>query len=81
MDTLSDVHWPAHNDQSGEDYSLSDEDWAAVLARADEGQTLAAEKVRIARAANNALKDAHIAWATALRKQIARLDLGIAKSS
>lgn len=31
QDTLSDIHWPEHNDQTGEDYAFSDEEWAAIL--------------------------------------------------
>jgi hypothetical protein len=54
-DTLSDVYWPAANDQSGEDYSLSDEQWAELLQKAEASKTLAAEKVSAAWTANRAL--------------------------
>lgn len=80
-DTLSDVHWPAHNDQSGEDYSMTDEEWAEVLRKAEEGKTLATEKVSAAWKANRALKAAQAAWIQELRQQIARLDLSIARNS
>lgn len=78
-DTLSDVHWPAHNDQSGEDYSMTDEKWAEVLRRAEEGKTLATAKVSAAWSANRALKAAQEDWIQEQRHQIARLDLSIAK--
>jgi hypothetical protein len=80
-DTLSDVHWPAHNDQSGEDYALTDEEWAEVLQKADEGSTLATEKVSAAWKANRALKAAQAEFANELRQQIARLDQSVAKNA
>ena len=57
-DTLSDVHWPAHNDQSGEDYSMTDEEWAEVLQKAEDGKKLATAKISAAWKANRALKGA-----------------------
>ena len=80
-DTLSDVHWPAHNDQSGEDYSMTDEQWAKVLRKASDGKVQAAEKVSAAWKANRALKDAQQAAIDGLRKQIAALDHSITKSA
>jgi hypothetical protein len=80
-DTLSDVHWPAHNDQSGEDYSMTDEEWAEVLRRADEGVKLANEKVSAAWKANRAVKGAQKAIIDGLRKQIAALDQSIARNA
>lgn len=78
-DTLSDVHWPAHNDQSGEDYSKTNEEWGEVLRKANEGKTLAAEKVGVAWRANRALKETQQASINQLRQQIAQLDQSIAK--
>jgi hypothetical protein len=80
-DTLSDVYWPAANDQSGEDYSLSDEKWAEMLRKAEASKTLAAEKVSAAWGANRALKAAQEAWIHHLRQQIARQDIGIARDN
>ena len=80
-DTLSDVHWPAHNDQSGDDYSMTDEEWAEVLRRAEEGKTAATEKVSAAWKANRALKDAQQASIDGLRRQIAALDQSIARNT
>lgn len=80
-DTLSDVHWPAHNDQSGDDYSMTDEEWAEVLRRAKEGKTAATEKVSAARKANRVLKDAQQASIDGLRRQIAALDQSIARNT
>lgn len=80
-DTLSDVHWPAWNDQHGEDYSMTDEQWAEVLRRADESATEASAKVGAAWKANRALKDAQQATIDGLRKQIAALDLSITKTA
>lgn len=80
-DTLSDVHWPAHNDQSGEDYSMTDDEWAEVLQKAEEGTTLATEKVSAAWKANRALKAAQEAVANELRQQIARLDQSVARNA
>ena len=80
-DTLSDVHWPAHNDQTGEDYSMTDEEWAEVLRRAAEGAKLATVKVSAAWKANRSLKDAQQASIDGLRRQIAALDQSIARSA
>lgn len=79
-DTLSNVHWPAHNDQSGEDYAKTDEEWAEVLQKAKDGKTQAPEKVRAAWKANRVLKAAQEAVANELRQQIARLDQSIARN-
>jgi hypothetical protein len=80
-DTLSDVHWPAHNDQSGEDYSMTDEEWAEVLQKAEDGKTLATDKVGAAWKANRALKAAQQASIDGLRRQIAALDQSIARNT
>lgn len=80
-DTLSNVHWPAHNDQSGEDYSMSDEKWAEVLQRAEDGKKLATAKVIAAWKANRALKDAQQASIDGLRRQIAALDQSISRNA
>jgi len=80
-DTLSDVHWPDHNDQSGEDYSLTNEEWAEVLRRATEGAAQATAKVSAAWKANRSLKDAQQASIDGLRRQIAALDQSIARNA
>lgn len=80
-DTLSDVHWPAHNDQSGEDYSMTDTEWAEVLQKAEDGKKLATAKVSAAWKANRALKDAQQASIDGLRRQIAALDQSIARNT
>ncbi|WP_156404692.1 hypothetical protein [Sphingomonas sp. Root241] len=80
-DTLSDVHWPAHNDQSGENYSMTDEEWAEVLQKAEDGKKLATAKVSAAWKANRALKDAQQASIDGLRRQIAALDQSIARNT
>lgn len=36
QETLNDIHWPEHNEQSDEDYSFSDEEWAAILQRSQD---------------------------------------------
>ena len=79
--TLSAVHWPAHNDQSGEDYSMTDEEWAEVLQKAEDGKKLATAKVNAAWKANRALKDAQQASIEGLRRQIAALDQSIARNT
>ena len=80
-DTLSDVHWPAHNDQSGEDYSMTDEEWAEVLQKAEDGKKLATAKISAAWKANRALKGAQQASIDGLRRQIAALDQSIARNT
>lgn len=80
-DTLSDVHWPAHNNQSGEDYSMTDEEWAEVLQKASDGKVQAPDKVSAAWKANRALKDAQQGTIDGLRKQIAALDQSIAQAT
>ena len=80
-DTLSDVHWPAHNDQSGEDYSMTDEEWAEVLQKAEDGKKLATAKISAAWKANRSLKGAQQASIDGLRRQIAALDQSIARNT
>ena len=80
-DTLSDVHWPAHNDQSGEDYSMTNEEWTEVLQKAEDGKKLATEKVSAAWKASRALKDVQQASIDGLRRQIAGLDRSIARNT
>lgn len=80
-DTLSDVHWPAHNDQSGEDYSMTNEEWAEVLQKAEDGKKLATAKVSAAWKANRALKGAQQALINGLRRQLAALDQSIARNN
>lgn len=80
-DTLSDVHRPASSDQHGEDYSLTDEEWAEVERKAKEGKVLAPVKVSAAWKANRALKGAQQESIDGLRKQIAALDLIIARNT
>lgn len=79
-ETLSDIHWPEHNDQSGDDYSLTDEQWAEIQRRSVEGETLAATKIKAVTTAYAALVDAHSQWTASLRGKIAELDLSIANS-
>jgi hypothetical protein len=77
-ETLNDVHWPAHNDQSGEDYAIPQDEWEAILQKSTDAKTLASSRVHEARTAFRALKTAQGQWIESLRSQIARLDLGIA---
>jgi len=79
-DTLSDIHRPASSHQEGEDYSLTDEEWAEVERKAEESKPLATEKVSAAWKANRALKAAQEKVANELRQQIAQLDHSIAKN-
>lgn len=51
---LQDVHYPAHHDQYGEDYAMSDEDYAAFCAR---GETAKPEIYPALVAAQSALHD------------------------
>ncbi|MFN7398061.1 MAG: hypothetical protein ACK5SX_03120 [Sandaracinobacter sp.] len=80
-ETLADVHWPAHNDQSGEDYVLTDEQWADILRKAEEGKALASEKVSAVWRDNQDLVAAQEAWMNSLSRKIAQLDLSIARDS
>lgn len=79
--TLNDVHWVEHNEQHDEDHSIPDEEWAAIIVRSQEAETLAADKAAVARRAMRALGKAQGAWLTALRGRIAKLDLEIAAAS
>lgn len=81
LGTLNDVHWVEHNEQHDEDHSISDEEWAAILVRSKEAETLAAEKGAEARRAFRTLGAAQAAWLNRLRGRIARLDLEIAAAS
>ena len=78
--TLNDVHWTAHNEQHDEDHSISNEDWAELLQRADKAKLLAAEKTRVARVALRILQTTQGDWIKTLRSQISKLDLSIADS-
>lgn len=76
--TLDDVHWPAHNDQHGEDYSLSDDQWREIMRKSDEGQILASMKVTETRKAFRELQSAQAEWVKLYRAKIAQLDQDIA---
>lgn len=81
LSTLNDVHWVEHNEQHDEDHSISDDEWAAILVRSHDAETLAADKAAAARRAMNALQQAQATWLTALRGRIVKLDLEIAAAS
>lgn len=76
--TLNDVHWCEHNDQHDEDHSISDEEWAAILIRSKEAETLTAQKAATARTAVRGLETAQANWITGLRARIGKLDRDIA---
>lgn len=74
VNTLNDVHWPVHNDQSGENYSFTDEQWIEINRKSDEAEILVAERVNSALIANCALKDAQKAVISELRQKISLLN-------
>lgn len=76
--TLRDAHWADHNDQNGEDYSCSDDEWARIVARCAEAKIEASEQVSEVESAYRALRATHEMWVQSLRGQIAKLDLQIA---
>jgi hypothetical protein len=76
--TLGDAHWAEHNDQHDEDHSISDTEWAAILARCAEAKIDAADRVSDAQSAYRDLCQAQENWTQSLRNRIAKLDLQIA---
>lgn len=72
--TLSDVHWPVHNEQMCEDHNFTDVEWAEVERKAKEGAVIANEKVSTTLAANRALRTAQNHAIDEIRKRISRLD-------
>ena len=79
--TLNDVHWCEHNEQHDEDHSIPDDEWAVILARSKEAETLSGEKVAAGRAALRALEQVQAAWITGLRGRIGKLDRELAIAS
>lgn len=60
---------------------MTDEEWARILQKAEDGKKLATAKVSAAWKANRALKDAQHALIDGLRRQIAALDQSIARNT
>lgn len=71
---LNDVHWIDHNDQHGDDYSLTDEEWEEVKRRNVEAPAKVYEHFGTANQAMRDLKEAQSAWLETLRALIAQLD-------
>ena len=80
-DVLSDIHWPAHNDQHGENYSMTDEEWADVLQKAAVGKVKVSQKVGDAWKAFYELQSAQGKSIDELLQRIARLDFLIARDN
>lgn len=72
--TLSDIHAPAHTDQHGEDYNISDEDWVAFIARGEAAKDEVGEAVSQARSAFAKVLDEMETEATALKKRLTKLN-------
>jgi hypothetical protein len=77
--TLCNIHWPDHNDQSGEDYALTDEQWGEALRLSAEGEKSASGKVASVAKAYRDLKSAQQSDVDGLRTKIAQLDQSIAR--
>lgn len=71
---LNDVHWIDHNDQHGEDYSLTDEQWEEVKQRSAEAPAKVYEHFGAVNKAMRNLRAAQSAWLETLRALIAQLD-------
>lgn len=80
ISTLHQAHWAEHNDQHGEDYSFSDEEWAEVLAKGAQAQKDASDRVSAASIAYRGLGEAQRKSERSLRIQIAKLDQQIARA-
>lgn len=77
--TLCNIHWPDHNDQAGEEYALTDEQWGEALRLSAEGEKSASGKVAAVAKAYRDLKSAQQSDVDRLRKKIAQLDQSIAR--
>ena len=78
VDTLRDAHWADHNDQSDEEYNISDDEWVTVVARCAQAKIEASVRVGEVETAYRKLREAQQRWVQSLRAQIAKLDLQIA---
>lgn len=74
---LNDVHAPAHTDQSGEDYSMSDEAYAAFRQRGVDAKKEVEPACGAAWAALLALRTAQENDETAIHQQLRKLDSGL----
>ena len=71
---LHDIHWPVHNDQSGEDYSFSDEEWKEILEKSKRMETDILNNVNDAWTAYNALRTIQSADIEAVEQKLLQLD-------
>lgn len=78
--TLDAAYWPAANGRSGEDYSLSDEEWRDVQEKAKRAKVQAADKASAFAGAWRELRDVQTDWVGKTRKRIAVLDAAISAS-
>lgn len=71
---LSDVHAPAHTDQVGEDYAMSDEDWEKFNARGEEAKGEVYGAVIAAQKSLQGYGDSFRDELAAIRSQLLKLD-------
>ena len=77
--TLTDAHFTAAYDQSGEDYSYSDVEWAALGAKAERACINAASKTSNYAAAWTAFRQIHLSWQKEIASRIASMDASLTK--
>jgi hypothetical protein len=74
LGVLNDIHAPAHTDQHDEDHSISDEDWAAFLARGEAAKDEVYKSVGDARDAYRRLLEDMDAEAAVLQKRLTQVN-------
>lgn len=78
IDTLDDVHRPAHTEKVGEDYAMSDEDWTALLKRGEEAKGEILGKLVDARKLLSAMTSGIGAELNAVGGQLTAIDRSLA---
>lgn len=74
IDTLDDVHRPAHTEQVDEDHNISDDDWAKFLARGEEAKGEIEARLAETQDALSATRGEIDAELTAIRLRLTKLD-------
>jgi hypothetical protein len=72
--TLATAYWPAANDQSGEDYSLTNEQWQKLLEDAEHAKTEVSQQASAFASAWYELRNAQSNWEVKTRQKIASFD-------
>ncbi len=79
IDTLDDVHRPAHTEKEGEDYAMTDEEWTAFLKRGEDAKGEVLGKLSNARQLLSAVSSGIGAELNAVGRQLTAIDRSLAR--